>query len=69
MHAFGWTREQAIQFMVANSPLALSDIEAEVERYISMTGQAVSYKIGQREIRSMLILKNKIENWVESQVY
>ncbi|TRX53965.1 DUF885 domain-containing protein [Thalassomonas sp. M1454] len=56
LHAFGWTREQAIQYMIDNSSMAESDITAEVERYISIPGQAVSYKIGQREIRS---LRNK----------
>ncbi|MEP1551231.1 DUF885 domain-containing protein, partial [Paraglaciecola sp.] len=53
LHAFGWTRQQAIDFMVDNSSLALTDIEAEVERYIVMAGQAVSYKVGQRHIRML----------------
>ncbi|WOH35755.1 DUF885 domain-containing protein [Thalassotalea fonticola] len=53
LHAFGWSREQAIQFMVDNSSLALSDITAEVERYISIPGQALAYKTGQRAIREM----------------
>jgi uncharacterized protein (DUF885 family) len=56
LHAKGWTRQQAIDFMVANSSLALTDIEAEVERYIAMAGQAVSYKVGERHIR---MLRNK----------
>lgn len=56
LHAFGWSRQQAIDFMQHNSSLALSDIEAEVERYIAMPGQAVSYKIGERHIR---MLRNK----------
>ncbi|MEW6998957.1 DUF885 family protein [Colwelliaceae bacterium BS250] len=53
MHAFGWTRERAIDFMAANSSMAMSDIEAEVERYIGIPGQALSYKTGQRAIRQM----------------
>lgn len=53
LHAYGWTRQQAIDFMVDNSSLALTDIEAEVERYIVMAGQAVSYKVGQRHIRML----------------
>ena len=53
LHAMGWTRQQAIDFMVANSSMALSDIESEVERYISIPGQALAYKIGQRAIREM----------------
>ncbi|MFT4938176.1 MAG: hypothetical protein ACI88A_001200 [Paraglaciecola sp.] len=53
LHAFGWTRQQSIDFMRDNSSLALSDIEAEVERYIVMPGQAVSYKVGERHIRML----------------
>jgi uncharacterized protein (DUF885 family) len=58
LHAFDWTRQQAINFMSDNSSLALSDIEAEVERYVAIGGQAVSYKIGQRHIR---MLRNKAQ--------
>jgi len=53
MHAKGWTREQAIEFMLANSSMARSDVEAEVERYIVIPGQALAYKIGQRKIREL----------------
>jgi uncharacterized protein (DUF885 family) len=59
LHAFGWSRQKAIDFMTANSSLALTDIEAEVERYIAMAGQAVSYKVGQRHIR---MLRNKAQD-------
>jgi len=58
LHAFGWTRQQAIDFMTNNSSLALTDIEAEVERYIAIGGQAVSYEVGQRHIR---MLRNKAQ--------
>ncbi len=47
LHTKGWTREQAIDYMLANSSLARSDIESEVERYIANPGQALAYKIGQ----------------------
>ncbi|WDE11265.1 DUF885 domain-containing protein [Thalassomonas haliotis] len=53
LHAKGWSRQQAIDFMTANSSMAASDIESEVERYISIPGQALAYKIGQRAIRDM----------------
>ncbi len=56
LHAFGWSREQAIQFMRDNSSMAESDIVAEVERYISIPGQALAYKVGERHIR---MLRNK----------
>lgn len=50
LHAKGWSREQAIQYMMDNSPLADSDIVAEVERYMAIPGQALSYKVGQLKI-------------------
>ncbi|MFT4927430.1 MAG: hypothetical protein ACI8WB_003537 [Phenylobacterium sp.] len=53
MHAMGWSREKAIEYMKANSSMAESDITAEVERYISWPGQALSYKLGQRKIREL----------------
>ena len=59
LHAVGWTREQAIEYMLANSTLAESDVIAEVERYIAIPGQAVSYKIGQRFITD---LRTQAEN-------
>ncbi|WP_067710636.1 DUF885 domain-containing protein [Nocardia yamanashiensis] len=51
LHAKGWTRQQAIDFMVANAPVGLEEIRIEVDRYIAMPGQAVAYKVGQLEIR------------------
>jgi len=53
LHAFGWSREKAIQYMLDNSSMARSDVEAEVERYIVIPGQALAYKIGQRSIRQL----------------
>jgi len=53
LHYFGWTREQAIEYMRQNSSMAATDIESEVERYMTIAGQALAYKIGQRAIREM----------------
>jgi len=50
IHAFGWTREQAIEYMLENTLLAENNVENEVDRYISWPGQALAYKLGQREI-------------------
>ncbi len=50
MHALGWSRQQAIDFLIENSPQAPNNIENEVDRYIGWPGQALAYKIGQREI-------------------
>ncbi|MBY5921149.1 DUF885 domain-containing protein [Ferrimonas balearica] len=53
LHAKGWTREQAIQYMLDNSPMAESDVTAEVERYMAIPGQALSYKVGQLTILAL----------------
>ncbi|MCG9696260.1 DUF885 domain-containing protein [Shewanella sp. Isolate11] len=53
LHAKGWSREQAIQYMKDNSPMAESDIIAEVERYMALPGQALSYKVGQLKILAL----------------
>jgi uncharacterized protein (DUF885 family) len=53
LHAKGWTREQAIKYMLDNSSLAESDITAEVERYIVWPGQALGYKLGQLHISAL----------------
>ena len=53
LHWKGWSRERAIEYMLANSSMARSDVEAEVERYIVIPGQALAYKIGQRKIREL----------------
>ncbi|PZN34921.1 MAG: DUF885 domain-containing protein [Proteobacteria bacterium] len=50
IHAKRWTREQAIEYMAANTGMALSDVVAEIERYIVMPGQACAYKVGMMEI-------------------
>ncbi len=50
LHALGWSRQQAIDYLADNSPQAPNNIVNEVDRYIGYTGQALAYKIGQREI-------------------
>jgi len=50
LHFFGWSRQQAIDYITENSPQAPNNISNEVDRYIGYTGQALAYKIGQREI-------------------
>jgi uncharacterized protein (DUF885 family) len=50
MHALGWTRQQAIDFMAHHTPVSLDEVTVEIDRYIGMPGQALAYKIGQREI-------------------
>ena len=53
MHAFGWSRQRAIDYMAENSALALHNIEAEVDRYITWPGQALAYKNGELKIREL----------------
>ncbi len=53
MHSFEWTREQAIDLMLANTPKSLLDIENEVDRYIAWPGQALAYKIGELKIKEL----------------
>lgn len=53
LHAFGWTRQQAIDYMLANTPVAPIDVAAEVDRYIAMPGQALSYMTGRMEIEAL----------------
>jgi uncharacterized protein (DUF885 family) len=47
IHAKGWSRDRAIDYMMANSSMGKTDATAEVERYIAIPGQALAYKIGQ----------------------
>jgi uncharacterized protein (DUF885 family) len=53
IHAKGWSKQQAIDFMTDNSALSAANIEAEVNRYISWPGQALAYKLGELKIREL----------------
>ncbi len=59
MHAMGWPRERAIEFMKANTALSEQNIVAEVDRYIAWPGQALSYKIGELKIKELRRLAEK----------
>jgi uncharacterized protein (DUF885 family) len=50
IHSKGWTRDQAIDYMLANSGMSRTEATAEVERYIAIPGQALAYKVGQLTI-------------------
>jgi uncharacterized protein (DUF885 family) len=53
LHAFGWSRQRAIDYMVTNTLLAENNVVNEVDRYIAWPGQALAYKLGQREILAL----------------
>ncbi len=50
MHALGWSRQQAIDYMTANVPASVTSLTNEVDRYIGLPGQALAYMIGRKEI-------------------
>jgi uncharacterized protein (DUF885 family) len=50
IHALGWSRGQAIAYMLDHSAMSRTDATAEVERYIAIPGQALAYKLGQLTI-------------------
>jgi uncharacterized protein (DUF885 family) len=58
LHAKGWSRQQAIDYMLANSGMSRTEVTAEVERYIAIPSQALAYKIGSLTI---LRLKDKAQ--------
>ena len=64
MHWKGWTREQAIEYMMANEPISEEGAIAEIERYMAYTAQALSYKIGQLKISE---LRNRVEKRLGNQ--
>jgi uncharacterized protein (DUF885 family) len=59
IHAKGWSKQKAIDFMTDNSALSAANIEAEVNRYISWPGQALAYKLGELKIRELRAMATK----------
>ncbi|MCH8493179.1 MAG: DUF885 domain-containing protein [Idiomarina sp.] len=53
MHAFGWSRERAVDFLGSNTALSLHNVNTEIDRYISWPGQALSYKLGDLTIKRL----------------
>ncbi|MBW3139315.1 DUF885 domain-containing protein [Ferrimonas balearica] len=64
IHHQRWTRQEAIDYMRANTGMALSDVTAEIERYIVMPGQATAYKVGMMKI---LELRSKAQQQLGEQ--
>jgi uncharacterized protein (DUF885 family) len=53
IHAFSWTRQEAIDYLAARTALTDKAVEDQIDRYISWPGQALSYKIGELKIREL----------------
>jgi uncharacterized protein (DUF885 family) len=53
IHTQGWSRQQVMDYMAANTALSLHEIETETDRYISWPAQALSYKLGELKIREL----------------
>jgi len=58
IHYFGWSRQKAIDYFIANAAKSEADIINEIDRYIGWPGQALAYKIGQMK---MLELRGEAE--------
>ncbi len=53
IHSLGWSRDQGIEFFIEHSPLTLPQVRSEVDRYLGIPGQALSYMIGRLEIERL----------------
>jgi uncharacterized protein (DUF885 family) len=51
LHAKGWSRQQAIDYLADNTPMSKVEIETEIDRYIAYPGQALAYMVGRLEIQ------------------
>ena len=53
MHVFGWSRQQALDYMLENTALSQHNVRTEIDRYISWPGQALAYKLGEIKIKEL----------------
>jgi uncharacterized protein (DUF885 family) len=53
LHALGWSRQQAVDYLVEHTPMARIEIEAEIDRYAGLPGQALGYMVGRLEIQRL----------------
>ncbi len=60
IHAFGWSKEKAMDYMSKNTALSFHEINTEIDRYISWPGQALSYKIGELKIKELRSKSEKL---------
>jgi uncharacterized protein (DUF885 family) len=53
LHAKGWSRQQAVEFLAGNTALSLHEVNTEINRYIAWPGQALAYKMGELKIKEL----------------
>jgi uncharacterized protein (DUF885 family) len=53
LHKYGWSRETATEYLIKNTGFGEQASQAEIDRYITIPGQAISYKVGEREIQRL----------------
>jgi uncharacterized protein (DUF885 family) len=53
MHALGWSRQRAVDFLRERTPMTISEIGTEIDRYIGYPGQALAYMVGRLEIQRL----------------
>lgn len=61
MHALGWSREKALEFLESNSSLSHHNCTTEIDRYITWPGQATGYKVGEIKIK-------ELRNWATKEL-
>ncbi|KAK7063172.1 hypothetical protein SK128_021925 [Halocaridina rubra] len=66
LHALGWSRQEAVDYMIKHTALAKAELENEIDRYITCPGQAVAYKVGQLKIME---LRKRAEEAVGDKYY
>ena len=54
IHAFGWSRQQALDYLAENTFQSIASLDQEIDRYITWPGQALSYKMGEMKIKETL---------------
>ncbi|KAL1417313.1 hypothetical protein MTO96_006191 [Rhipicephalus appendiculatus] len=53
MHALGWSRERAVQYLLEHTSSSQAEVESEIDRYITWPGQACAYKVGELKIKQL----------------
>lgn len=53
LHAKGWSRQQAVDYLASNTALSLHEVNTEINRYMAWPGQALAYKMGELKIKEL----------------